>query len=220
MDKTTLISALTAMGITAGSYTSSQDLMSINLTSDANHYYNFLEQMIFFDTTNEVLKIKHFRFSPISSEFLKIEKTASAQFLVSFGLDGRASRRVTHVLDQFRNPEVGDFLYTTLKSDNSFVGAVTITAVSNNGVLTTNSDIDISNKNVCYASGRTLSLIGGQLIKNEDDAIVESFSGNDGFKYIKRPITNFTADTYISTQSIDGFSLRRYNTKEALVITR
>jgi hypothetical protein len=220
MDKATLISSLTAIGISAGSWTSSPDLMSINLTSDANHYYNFLEQMIYFDTTNEVLKIKHYRFSPISSQFLKIEKTASAEFLVSSGLDGKASIRITNVLDQFRNPEAGDFLYTTLKSDNSFVEAVTITSVSGNGVLTTDSDIDISNKNVCYASGRTLSIIGGQLIQNEETAIVESFSDNDGFLYIKRPITSFTADTYISTQSIDGFSLRRYNTKEALVISR
>jgi len=219
MDKTTLIASLAAIGIDSGEWTSSQDLMIINLGNNANHYYNFLEQMIYFDVDNEVLKIKHYRYAPISSQFLKIEKTGSAQFKIDFGITGSASIKMTKLLDQFRNPEVGDFLYTVLKSDNGFVQAVTITSISN-GVITTDSDIDVSDKIICYASGKALGIIGGQLIQKDENAIVEAFADNDAFLYIKRPLTNFITDTYISTTAIDGFSLRRYNTKEALVIKR
>ena len=216
MDKTTLIASLNTLGITPNTWTSSDDLMSINLINNGNHFYNQFEQMIFFDTTNELVKIKHYFYGFVSSEFFKAEKIAPATIKADYNINNRYSINNTPIMEQFRNPEVGDYVYTILASDRRFVEARTITGISA-GVLTLDSDIDTTNKILCYASGKSIDLVGGTFFTKDAAILSESFAGDDAFIYLKRPVTDYAVDTYISTRSIDGFSLRRFNTKEALL---
>lgn len=209
MNKTTLIAALQSAGITAGSWTSKKELSVINLESDANHYHDFLTQMIYFDTTNEILRIKEYVSSIASSKFFKINKTGNSTYKMFPDGFGYYGVKEVVQMKQFRNPTVGDIFFT-VDSSNTFVEAEYITAISGD-VITLASDLDLDGYTAAYASGKTFEISNlGQIAPRISGQLQERFLESSTVLLSKKPITDNVTDVYVSTTNIEGFEFRQY----------
>jgi hypothetical protein len=211
MDKTTLIAALSSMGILANQPTSNIDLKVINTQNDGNHFHDFFTEMLFFDTNNEILKIKYFASLIVGSKFYKFEKTGDSSFRIFPDNFGKYSVNSIKTFSQMRNPKIGDIVYT-VDEDNQFVSATYITSIDLfTGNIQTQADLDIQGNSLCYANGALLHLIIGQIQSKKGSEYLTPFLDDDSVLILKRPKSDYTADTYISTENIEGFEFRRFN---------
>lgn len=208
MTSTTLGHMLASLNITADSWISDENLHTINLQNDGNYYYDYFTHMIKFDTTNHMLNIKYYQADIVSSKFYGFEKLDTATFRILPNAFGNYSLKQLKHFDAFRKPAVGDIVFT-VDSSNEFVAATTITGISN-GVVTTAADLTTTGNSLCYASGVVLSISGGSIQANDAGAFLESFLGDDSVLILRRPLTDNTADEYISAENIEGFSMRRF----------
>lgn len=209
MNSTTLGHMLTSMGITANAWISNENIQVVNLQNDGNFHYDYFSHLIRFDTTNQLLKIKYYQPDVVSSKFYGFEKLASASFRIIPNPFGNYSFQQLMHFKAFRNPRVGDIVFT-VDSSNDFVAATTITNISS-GVITTAADLDTTGRTLCYASGVVLSISGGSIQANDAGAFLESFMDNDSILVLRRPLTSYTADEYISVENIEGFSMKRFS---------
>jgi hypothetical protein len=211
MDKTTLIAALSSMGIMSNQPTASVDLKVINTQNDGNHFHDFFSEMLFFDTNNEILKVKYFAPLIVGSRFYKFEKIENSSFRVFPDNFGKYSINSIKTFRQLRNPKIGDIVYT-VDEDNQFVSATYITSIDlTSGNIETQADLDIEDNFLCYANGALLHLIIGQIQSKKGSEYLTPFLNDDSILILKRPTSNYIADTYISTENIEGFELRRFN---------
>lgn len=229
MNKTTLISALKVLDIPENTWTVNYDLLQVNFSCDGNFYYNFLSELIKFDTVNEIFYIKYYKTDPISSEFFKSKKVDTKKFKVETNLLNEYSLAKTTLLPKFRDPRVGDVVYT-VDQNGAFAYAVEIESMKDN-VLTLSEDITVpAGGSLCYGSGVYLEAIGGQLFAKDPNTaldissitgstnVVLSFAGDRRFQYVMKPQTLHSADFMMTTKFIDSFLLRRHNTRRAIGI--
>jgi hypothetical protein len=214
MNRTTLIAALNSAGITANQWTSDPNLISISLESDGNQYVNFLDQLLYFDTRAgyEMLKVKYYAYSQVSSEFIDYEKLSSATFKVRPDKHGKYGKKYSSHLKMFRNPKVGDIVYT-VDSSNDYIEGRTITSFDGS-TMVLNSDINVSGRTLCYASGDVLQLSGGSITTVKLGEYIESVFDDDKILIYKKPRTQYNADIYIATTSIESLVFRRFGTKQ------
>jgi len=211
MDKTTLIAALQSAGIPADTWTSKKELFVVNLQTDGNNYHDFMTQMIYFDTTHELLRIKEYISGIVSSKFFRIEKSGNSTYKASPDGFGYYGLKEVLFFQQFRNPLVGDIFFT-VDSNNTFVEAAYITAINGN-LITLDSDLDIEGYTVGYASGKALTISNlGQIAPKEIGNLVEIYLNDSTLLLYKRPLTGSITDIYISTKNIEGFEFRQYKT--------
>lgn len=209
MNALTLEKMLLVLDIEANQWTTDSQLYTISMTTDGTHHYDPLSQRLYFDLTNQLLKIKYFTPILVSSYFWKAKKTAASTFEITPDIFGNYSVKMINQFDQFRNPKIGDIAFT-VDANGNFVEARTITNIEGT-VMTLSSDIDVTNKKLCYASGVVLTLSLGTIVPKTAGQFLESFDGKDALLVLKRPTTNNIADIYISTPDIEGFGLRRFN---------
>lgn len=209
MNSTTLGHMLTSIGITANAWVSNENLEVVNLQNDGNFHYDYFSHMIRFDTTNQLLRIKYFYPEVVSSKFFGFEKLGTASFRIIPNNFGNYSFKQLKHFEAFRNPRVGDIVFT-VDSSNQFVAATTISSISSD-VITTAADLVTTNRTLCYASGLTLSLSGGNIQANDAGAFLESFLDDDSVLILRRPVTSYTADEYISVENIEGFSMKGFS---------
>jgi hypothetical protein len=218
MNATTLGHMLTSLGITANEFISNTNIHSINLQNDGNFYYDYFSHLIKFDTTNLMLLVKYYRPSLVSSILKDAERVSSAVYRLKADQFGLYGRRSLLAFDTFRNPRVGDLLYTI--DENKEISDITTIQTISADIITTAADISISGKELCYASGAALEISGGSIQASRQGEFIESFLDNDSIILLRRPNTVFTTDEYISIENIEGFSLRRFNPITNFLVNR
>jgi hypothetical protein len=212
MTTATLNSMLVSLDIPVRTWTNDPKLLSISLENGGNYYHDYFSHLMYFDidavtagNDKKLLKIKYYKPVLVSSPFHKYEKLSSKTFKIEPDIFGSYSIPLIKDFKQFRNPKVGDIVYT-ISASNDLVAATTIESISGSTIVLV-ADLDISGKKLCYASGIVLNSSLATLNANE---FVESFLDNDSILILKRPLTTYTVDEYISISNIEGFSLRRF----------
>jgi len=216
MDITTLQDALATMGIAENQPVLDKHLHIINMENEGNFYYDYFGHVMIFDTDKSLLKVKYYSSALVSSKFYKAEKTATSTFKVSGDIFGSYSIKSMELFNAFRNPEVGDIIYT-INPNGSLAQAATISSFSN-GVIVSSADLDLNNKVLCYASGKALEISGGEIQTKDANVFVEDFLDNHSVLILRRPLTNFSTDEYFSIENIEGFSLKRFGSIANLLV--
>jgi len=212
MTSTTLGHMLTAIGITANEPTSNPTLHVVNLQSDGNFYYDYFTHRIHFDLTDHLLRIKYYNAVLVSSIFNNFTKISNSTYSAEPNIFGSYSSKVIKVLNPFREPKIGDIIYT-IDSSNEISEVSKITSISGK-VITSADDLDTDGLRLCYASGISLDISGSSIEAIKAGEYLESFLGNDGILILRRPLTENTVDEYVSGENIEGFSLRRFGSLE------
>jgi hypothetical protein len=214
MTTATLNSMLVSLDIPVRTWTNDPKLLSISLENGGNYYHDYFSHLMYFDIDidavtadddKKLLKIKYYKPALVSSPFHKYEKLSSKTFKIEPDIFGLYSIPLIKDFKQFRNPKIGDIVYT-INASNALVASTTIESITGNTIVLV-ADLDVSNKRLCYASGIVLNTSLQKLNVNDR---VESFLGNDSIRILKRPLTTYTVDEYISISNIEGFSLRRF----------
>jgi hypothetical protein len=208
MNRSSMVSFLQSAGLTANSWFSDKRLVTLMLESDGNQYHDFLSQMIYFDTVNDVIKIKDYTGSMVSSQFAEIEKTSDYTFSIKPDIFGYYGLTRTEIVKPFRNPEVGDIFF--LVNSNNAIEVATITEKVGN-TITIDEDLDLTGKIACYASGKVLQILAGAISPKKSGDIIESFLGETTLIWYKRAMTGNIADVYLSFFNIEGFDFRKTN---------
>jgi hypothetical protein len=216
MDKNTLIAALASGNIAPDSWISVPELLYVSLSTDANQYHNFLSQLLHFDTTNEILKIKEYYYTLVGCRFSSYEKIGESQFRLGRSEIGNYGLSEVKDLGQMREPIVGDFVYTVTSSEQ--VSEIATLVSFSNGVMTLSADLDVTDKKLCYAQGDKLKLLAGSLSPKREGDRLELFLSRSSILILKRPMSGYEADVYVSTLEIEGFSYRRFGTSEDFII--
>lgn len=218
MDLTTLSQALTSCGIAADTETFEPNLASISLSNDGGIQYSFLSQSLYFDTTNELLRVKEYFFKLASGEFFSAERTSDSNYKILRDGEGSYSLRMSAIFKKFRDPRVGDVAFTVSGVPGTFVAAANIVAVDlNAGTIETDSDLDISGKRLCYADGSSLEIDSGSIVASEADETVTSFISSDAILVVRKPVSSNDFDYLFSFDSIESLLFKRYTTSEALL---
>ena len=221
MDATTLSAALTSAGIAADTGVFEPLLKSISLETDGNIDYNFMSQKLYFDTTNELLKIKEFYFKLASSEFYSAERTSASNYRILRDGDGSFSRTVSPMFRKFREPKVGDIVFTVSGAPLAFVAGATISSINiNNGTMVLSSDLSLTGNILCYADGGSLELSGGSIDAIEGDEEVSTFLGVGSVLVVRKPVSELDFETVVSFQSIESFVFNRYVTASSRLLRR
>jgi hypothetical protein len=214
MTTATLNSMLVSLNIPVRTWTNDPKVLSLSLENGGNYYHDYFSHLIYFDihatqpqNDKKLLKVKYYRPSIVSSPFYKYEKLSSKTFKIEADIFDSYSIPLIKDFKQFRNPKIGDIVYT-IDASNDLVASTTIESITGTTMVLT-ADLDVSNKRLCYASGIVLNSSLATLNVNE---FVEPFLGNDSILILKRPMTTYTVDEYISISNIEGFSLRRFGT--------
>jgi len=205
MDKITMQNALAALNISEDAWLFDSDLNYIILTNDGNHYHDYHSETINFDMTNELLLIKVYKATLLSSKFFNLTKTGANTYWAhpnKYGYIGLSYKN----FDRFREPAVGDRLKTF---SSALVDDVEITEIAShpNGglIITTDTDITIVGLLTIYSHPVTDSSLlppsDGTFLVNDNNDLTAIL----GYA----PVTNYTVDEYIGFDSIEGFSLKR-----------
>jgi hypothetical protein len=218
MDNSTMIAALTSAGIPADTEVFENNLTSLTLESNGNLVYNFLSQGLRFDTTNDLVLVKEYFFKLASSEFYRVSRVSSGQYVAQKDLEGRYSARVSPIFKKFRSPKSGDIAFTT-SAAGVFQAAASISSFNElTGEMVLSSDLDISaGRRFCYADGSSLKIEGGSIVALNAGESVSSFLSQDSILIVRKPVTDSTSDVILSFKSVEGFVFRRYNTVESLL---
>jgi hypothetical protein len=219
MDLTTLTDALASAGISEDTEVFQFGLKSISLETDGNIDYSFLSKSLYFDTTNELLKIKEYFFKLASGQFFRAERTSASNYRIHKDLDGSFTVLSSSIFKKFRTPKVGDIAYTVSGAPLSIVATATITSIdTNNGTMVLSSDLSLSGNLLCYADGDSLEIDAGSIAAIEGDETSSSLLGNDSLLVVRKPVTELDFDTVVSFQSIESFIFNRYVTNESILL--
>lgn len=198
MTKDAVINALTLAGIDMDMWTFDKDLIYIALPHDGNQSYSQYTQSLYFDTTNEILKIKRYTSHLRSGRLKFIQKDGASLFRVSKTVN--QPKR----LDPFRAPRIGDYLFMIDSNLVEIGSKVKITNITRDGedfVIQTATDFAVSGT-LCYVSGAVIDdTPPSGLVKNleEDESIILYYA----------PISNNITDVYITFQGINDIAFRR-----------
>jgi len=203
MTKETLVILAEAMGLDTDEWISDSDIIAINLGNDGIQQYDQFTQDLYIDSEG-ILKVKYYASSIVSSVFKNIEIISDTTLNAKTDIFGNYGVTIRG-FNPFRNPKVGDIVYT-IKSDGSVFQSTFITAISGN-TLELNGALDFDQaEKICYASGNLFNV--DLTLKDTNDKTLTPFDDN-AFILYKRPLSLNPADIYISAQHITGFSMRR-----------
>ena len=197
------------MDISENSWISDNTLHSINLTSDGNHYHSFYDQLLYFDTTVGVVKVKNYNYSLASSRLYQAENTDTTHIAIEtdpFNYYGILNiPNIVHA----KNLKNGDIFYTVSRTTGLIVDVANIISFSTNEIVL-DAPVTIGPNIPCYADGDVLEIFGGSIVpKLSSGAYIEALT--DATNLIHRwQKTTLTADVYIFFDNINGFSLNRY----------
>jgi len=207
MEINTLINMLTSMDIASDDWVTSDRIHTINLTTDGNHYNNYYEQRLYFDTTAGVIKIKYYNFILVSSKFLNVTEVDTTHFTMKPNDYAYYGKDEIETLAKFRNPKAGDIAYT-IDSAGTVVAA-TITGITASSI-TVDTALSLTGKTLCYANGGLLEISGGIIVGKRDLSTVEDILDNPAHILYRQPKTIYTADEYLFLDNVNGMSLNRY----------
>jgi len=206
MENSTMTNMLVAMDIASDSWISTDRIHTINLTTDGNHYHNYYEQLLYFDTAG-IIKVKYYNYGLAATKFYNAVAVdlrnfeIKHNFLTYYGLDE------VKTLLKFRNPKYGDIAFT-IDSAGAFVAAANITAISPQ-TMTVDADLDLTGNRLCYADGSLLVISGGIIIPKRAGSFIEGLKDESQILY-REPKTIYTADEYLFIDNVNGMSLNRY----------
>jgi hypothetical protein len=207
MNLQTMESVLNTMNVEVlNDWTSVPLLSFIILPNDGNHHYDQREQLLKFDITNEILKVKYYSSRRVSSSFFSAEPLTVNTFAIK--RDGNYSYSVKDfIYGSLRDPRVGDIVYK-VNSSNIASSFTKITSISE-GVITTENNIILNGETLAYADGSVLTITGGEIVSKENNSFIEIFEKDESLLIYRKPLTDHIADVYIEFASIQGFALRR-----------
>jgi hypothetical protein len=218
MDLTTLTDALASAGITEDAEVFEPLLKSISLSNDGGIEYDFLSKSVYFDTTNELLRIKEYVFKLGSSEFFRAERTSASNYRIYRDNEGRFSARMSILFKKIRDPRVGDIAFTVSASAGSLVASANITDVDlNAGTIETSSDLSLSGNILCYADGTSLEINSGSIVAIEAEETVTTLMGKDAILIVRKPVSSNDFDSIFTFESIESLIFKRYTTTDTLL---
>ena len=89
----------------------SEAIDSINLSNHGNYHYDSLTEHLYFDSSNEILKVKLYDVTPVSGRFSQWEN-------VSGYIRTTTRMSLKHSKYSFRNPRSGDYIFFIDKNKN------------------------------------------------------------------------------------------------------
>jgi hypothetical protein len=209
MNKITMQKMLLSLNISENTWVSNKDIFAINLANNGNFHNDFYSIRLNFNTTNEILRVKNYRFKLVSGEFDKVEQLTSNSLKIVSDITSQFAKytKLNERLLRVRNPKIGDIVYT-VNSSNSIVAITTITEITYNSITLAN-NISIGTNRVCYADGSLLNIVSGGLQAKLSSAFIEEHPDLTTLLY-REPLTTNITDEYIDFDKINGFSLNRY----------
>jgi hypothetical protein len=215
MTKTVMDAMLDTMEFPIDQWFDDSELSSINLTSDGRQVYDELEQRLYYDSTVGTIKVKYYSFDLVSAVLNDVEVISATSFKIVPDKFGYYSifKPIRQGLKKFRNPQVGDIVYTVDKISLELIAAAIITSISTTTVtLDRNLTINKAAHLVAYASGKVLKIDNeGAIAAIKPDTYVMDYRDNATVLVYKTPRTPYTADIYIGCEGVTGFSMKRYD---------
>ena len=209
MNNVTMQNMLISLGIPQNTWVSNKDIFMISLTSNGNFYNDYFGTRINFNTTNELLRVKNYKFKLASGEFDKIEQVAADTLKATADINSQYAKytKLNETIPRLRNPKVGDIVYT-VNSSNVIVATALITEILG-GTITLDANLTIGSNRVAFADGSLIEVVGGNLQTKAVGSFLEEYPDFTTMIYREQTTTNIT-DEYIDFGKINGFSLNRY----------
>ena len=208
MDKQTMINMLSVLGVEANQWTYDDTLTYIILEHAGNHYYDQFKQSIMFDTVKDLIKVKFYDSRLVSGRLSVKEKTAAKTFLIKGNLSGNVSIAPKD-FDLFREPIVGDYLFTIDQSTLQEVAASKIVSITKSGkdkIIVTADDLVLTNAILAYTFKESIEggLPAGNFVRAlpQDESIIIQY----------RPLTTHSVDQFIGFSGVTGFATLRDTT--------
>jgi len=209
MTKNAVINALAVANINTDQWVFDKDLVYISVAHDGNQFYSQFSHRLFFDTTNDILKIKKYSSRLVSSRLNLKEKVTTSTFLFGKGNGGLMSTYPI-IFDRFRDPEVGDYLFvidreTLVEVAQTRAQILAITPQGKDFVIETDIDLNVTNGIMAY-----ISQIAQEQVP--PSGFVRQLETDESIILYYAPITSFTADIYLSFGHVNMLSLKRDTT--------
>lgn len=71
MSHASFVALLTSLGITENTWVTPNKISSINLSSDGNQFLHRDTTMVYFDTTNDFIRLRFYRYNDTTEEYLR-----------------------------------------------------------------------------------------------------------------------------------------------------
>lgn len=195
MKLTSLKRFLSSINVPLNQWIQTDYIDCINLENHGNYHYNSLTEHLYFDSENELLKVKIYDKTVSSSRFSQWENAAGYI---------RTTTRMSlkHSKYPFRNPHAGDYIFFINKKKDersSFYTKIQSMSVKD-GYVTFITEKTIPSNYVqldyiaCYADGETFL--------NSAESLFDK-----SLLFHSTPRSNFVADVYIDMEMITGISL-------------
>jgi len=192
-----LSSVLSAVGYASKTWIRPTDLYYIILETDGNQFYNPLLQKIYFDTTNDLIKIKYSKLVPVSSRLgqFSYNDTNKTLYFTNYG-------RSVYAMRQTDEPAVGDKVYcydpVAKTVVSSLISNVYTDSFNNTRIVLNDSTIINKIKNATYGLRF--------FVLNKNHLADFTFLDTDPAQYyIEQDTTSYDADIYLSCGRVEGF---------------